>query len=227
MRCQKSKRTCPGYRDAFELKLRDESKSTKKKASRKVNEALTISNVVLDHGDSGRGLFANQDLCYPSAQGQTCGLYAKKDSKSSPSTHFSVVSKFTGEVRSPKYDFISAHMTTPIAQQAACYFLANFVLVPDASTSRGYLDWVMPLLKQESPPKCLLLAFSAVSMAAFGTRPNSKSVLPKAGLSYLNALKEINFALKDPQAAPTDSTLASVMLMASFEVRLVQYAKVQ
>ena len=30
MQCQKVKRVCPGYRDAFDLNLRDETKSTKR-----------------------------------------------------------------------------------------------------------------------------------------------------------------------------------------------------
>jgi hypothetical protein len=110
-------------------------------------------------------------------------------------------------------------MTTPLNQQAACYFLANFVLVPKEGTMRGYFDFVLPLLKQRDPSQGLLLAFSAVSLAALGTRPNSKALLPKADLWYLNALKEINSALRDPMTASSDATLVSVMLMASFEVR--------
>jgi hypothetical protein len=85
---------------------------------------------------------------------------------------------------------------------------------------RGYLDFVIPLLKQNKPAQPLLLAFSAVALAALGTRQNSKALLPKADLRYLNALKEINSALRDPKVASSDSTLASVMLMASFEVRM-------
>ncbi|KAL5317674.1 hypothetical protein ACEPPN_014772 [Leptodophora sp. 'Broadleaf-Isolate-01'] len=108
-------------------------------------------------------------------------------------------------------------MTTPLSQQASCYFLANFVLVPEAGTMRGYLDFVIPLLKQRTPPQSLVLAFSAVTLAALGTRPNSKALLPTADLWYLKALKEINLALQNPKTASTDSTLASVMLMASFE----------
>lgn len=108
-------------------------------------------------------------------------------------------------------------MTTPLNQQAACFFLANFVLVPKAGTMRGYFDFTLPLLKQRDPSQGLLLAFSAVSLAALGTRPNSKALLPKADLWYLNALKEINSALRDPRLASSDSILVSVMLMATFE----------
>jgi hypothetical protein len=116
------------------------------------------------------------------------------------------------------HPFLSAHMTTPIYQQAACFFLANFVLIPEAGTMRGYLDFVLPLLKQNDPSPALQHAFSAVALAALGTRPNSKSLLPKADLWYLEALQEINVALKDPAVASSDSTLAAVMLLASFEV---------
>jgi len=116
------------------------------------------------------------------------------------------------------HGFIATHITTPIHQQAACYFLANFVLIPEEGTMRGYLDFILPLLKKRHPSPALLNAFSAVALAALGTRPNSKALLPKADLWYLNALKEINQALQDPATASSESTLASVMLLASFEV---------
>lgn len=118
------------------------------------------------------------------------------------------------------HPFLTAHMTTPIHQQAACYFLSNFVLLPEAGAMKGYLDFIIPLLKQVDPSPPLLHAFSAVSLAALGTRPNSKSLLPKADVWYVEALKEITVALKDPIVASSDSTLAAVMLLASFEVRV-------
>jgi hypothetical protein len=93
---------------------------------------------------------------------------------------------------------------------------------------RGYFDFALPLLKQRDPSQGLLLAFSAVSLAALGTRPNSKALLPKADLWYLNALKEINSALRDPRLASSDSILVSVMLMATFEVRpLISHSRKQ
>jgi len=116
---------------------------------------------------------------------------------------------------------MAGHMRTPLHQQASCYFLANFVLVPQAGTMRGYLDFVLPLLKQRNPPQSLVLAFSAVTLAALGTRPNSKALLPTADLWYLKALKEINCTLQDPNLASSDAALASVMLMASFEVCII------
>ncbi|PVH88677.1 hypothetical protein DL98DRAFT_508575 [Cadophora sp. DSE1049] len=208
MRCQKSKRVCPGYRDAFELKLRDESKATKKKLNRRAqnHQNLTVTN------DRNRDGFLEPSPSFPTST--TMGSHSRNSSMSS------VVSRghgYTTDIVHRHHSFTAGHMTTPLSQQASCYFLANFVLVPEAGTMRGYLDFVIPLLKQRTPPQSLVLAFSAVTLAALGTRPNSKALLPTADLWYLKALKEINLALQNPKTASTDSTLASVMLMASFE----------
>ncbi|KAK0109827.1 hypothetical protein ONS95_002498 [Cadophora gregata] len=208
MRCQKSKRVCPGYRDAFELKLRDESKATKKKLNRR---AQNHQNLAVSSDRSGDG-FVEPSPSFPTST--TMGTHSRNSSMSS------VVSRghgYTTDVAHRHHSFTAGHMTTPLSQQASCYFLANFVLVPEAGTMRGYLDFVIPLLKQRTPPQSLVFAFSAVALAALGTRPNSKALLPTADLWYLKALKEINLALQNPKTASTDSTLASVMLMASFE----------
>ncbi len=223
MRCQKSKRICPGYRDAFELKLRDESKSMKKKHNRKLNQIQQqIFNDFNNQTNIYHESYIDPALCFPAAVPTSNISHSRSSSSSTNSSQDSISpgNKGSDVLCHSHHLFIRGHMTTPINQQAACYFLANFVLVPEAGTMRGYLDFVIPLLKQNEPAQPLLLAFSAVALAALGTRPNSKALLPKADLWYLNALKEINSALRDPKVAPSDSTLASVMLMACFEVRL-------
>ncbi|KUJ15368.1 uncharacterized protein LY89DRAFT_588204 [Mollisia scopiformis] len=208
MRCQKSKRVCPGYRDAFELKLRDESKSTKKKLNRRINQEQSdpnslVYNAELYHGPnvaSGHGASHSRSSSISSSSSQ---LSSSRNRSIVPYPH--------------KHNVIATNMTSPIQQQAACYFLSNFVLVPESGTMRGYLDFVLPLMKQKAPQTALAYAFSAVSLAALGTRPNSKGLASTADVWYLKALKEINVALKDPKVASSEATLASVMLMASFE----------
>ena len=185
--------------------MRDESKSTKKKLSRRLNQkqAARISPNQIDD-DYGNLVFSHSRNTSISSLSELLA-----DGKDDPTSLLPF---------QQKHPFITAHMTTPIDQQAACYFLSNFVLVPEAGTMRGYLDFVLPLMKTSKPSRSLVQAFTAVAFAALGTRPNSKTLVPKAEISYLQALKEINSALKDPRTASTDSTLASVMLMASFEV---------
>jgi hypothetical protein len=48
-------------------------------------------------------------------------------------------------------------------------------------------------------------------------RPNSRALMPMASLSYIKALKDINFALKDPSTAMSDTTLATILLLTVFE----------
>jgi len=80
------------------------------------------------------------------------------------------------------------------------------------------MDFLIPFLKADKPNRSLQLSFSAVALAAFGTRPNSKALLPNAELSYIKALKEINSTLRDPKKASRDATLIAVLLLGFFEV---------
>ena len=104
-----------------------------------------------------------------------------------------------------------------IDQQAECFFIANFVKIAEAGPGKGYLDFVIPLLNAPKPSRCLPLAFSAVSQAAFATYQHSPISLSKTRLRYLQALSQINMALRDPTQALDDSVVASVLLLAKFE----------
>ncbi|KAL2068930.1 hypothetical protein VTL71DRAFT_15268 [Oculimacula yallundae] len=207
MRCQKSKRICPGYRDPIELKLRDDSKSAKKKLNRRSNEHQDMSVMNNNNGD------ALPETSPTFSSSSTTISHSRHSSNSSVASSYS----YANEYAHTHHSFTARHLTTPLSQQASCYFLANFVLVPEVGSARGHLDFVLPLLKQSQPPQSLVLAFTAVTLAALGTRPNSKALLPTADLWYLKALKETKSALQDPKIASTDSTLAAVMLMAAFE----------
>lgn len=201
MRCQKSKRECPGYRDAFELKLRDESKSTKKKSNRRGNQQQSGSDNGSNKGEPGYG---------PPALSGFMGSRSRTGSSSSDTSQLSWSSQSQAVVSYPHHhNVIASHMTTPLQQQAACYFLSNFVLVPESGTMKGYFDFVLPLMRQQNPQTALVYAFSAVTVAALSTRPNSKALSSTADVWYLKALKEINAALKDPKIASSDSVCTS------------------
>lgn len=110
----------------------------------------------------------------------------------------------------------------PIEHQAAHYFLSNFVLLPRTETSRGFLTFLIPLIKNEPPDTQLSTSFTAVALAAFANRPNSKPLLPIAAQYYSKALIHINAALRDPIAAKSDQTITSVLLIGLFEVCIIQ-----
>jgi hypothetical protein len=112
---------------------------------------------------------------------------------------------------------ISQTLTVPISERAANFFLANFVLQRDG-VSRGFLDFVIPMIKTEPPNSTLSYAFGAVALAGMGNRPNAKTLLPSAGEQYSRALQHVNAALRDPVLQKADSTLAAVMLLGLFEL---------
>jgi hypothetical protein len=111
-------------------------------------------------------------------------------------------------------------LSVSVNDQAACFFLANFVLVPRGGYTRGYLGFLIPLLSGESKNSTLTLAFSAVTLAAFGNRPNSKTTQSLADDQYAKALNAVNKAIQDPKKIVQDSVLAAVVLLGMFEVNI-------
>ena len=195
MRCQKSKRLCPGYRDTFDLNLRDETKSTKRKASR-VQQQHSLTH-------------------YSSAS-----LTGSHRSRHSPnSSIYSIFDLAESRVyeRNQHTSFVH-QLSIPIDQQATCFFLSNYVLVPEEGILSGYLDFLVRLLKRPRLDPSFIAAFAAVAFAALGTRPNSKALAPKADYFYVKALKEINVALQDSTRSMDDATLAAIILLSIFEV---------
>lgn len=110
-------------------------------------------------------------------------------------------------------------LSVSIQEQALLYFLSSFVIMPKLGTIRGYLDFLVPMLQSSDYNNSTLsLCVGAVSMAAFGTRPNSKFVRPYAIRQYSRALQQLNGDLRIIGHAMRDETLASVILMGLFEV---------
>lgn len=80
----------------------------------------------------------------------------------------------------------------------------------------------MPAMKDvkslESPPTSLPTAVMAVSLALFANRQKVKPLLAKGAKQYANALQQINEALRDPERALEDETLATIIILGLFEV---------
>ncbi|KAI1486068.1 hypothetical protein F5X96DRAFT_273799 [Biscogniauxia mediterranea] len=105
-----------------------------------------------------------------------------------------------------------------IETQANCYFISNFILVPRGRRTHGFLDFVLPLLKQEGAQAHLRHAFDACSMAFLNNRGGSGGRLTEKALSaYTLALTGTNNALRDLEEQRKDSTLAAVLLLGLFE----------
>jgi hypothetical protein len=202
MRCQKSKRVCPGYRDFFELNHRAEMKATRKTMPRVVDKlAFSFPN--------GHELIE---------QRSTSWISSSRDRLQSQSSYPLERRNQARELIPTTRLALTRHLSIPVDQQASCYFLSNFVLGPGNSLSSRYLDFLVPLLKNSHANSALNLTFSAVSCAALGFRQNNRNLLPQIDAHYLKALKAINIALKDPVLMKDDATLAAIVLLSNFEV---------
>lgn len=222
--CEKSRRTCPGYRDAFDLVFRNETQATERRARRsnlkhKVHaqghgvqfQHKRASSSGLGEGSAGgAGVIRFQHETF---QQQTTVLEPVEE-----------VIRYDGAVawtaRSPD-GMVSVPDAIPasIEQQAFCYFLSNFVLMPRQGTV-GYLDFLVPLYNADQTRSHLSSAFSAVALAALASRPNSRRLFPTALKQYDVALRSTNKALADPVQQKQDQTLAAVLLLGLFEVRI-------
>lgn len=220
MRCQKSKRACPGYRDSSELSLRNETKATKKKPARPPN---THSATLSWNGNGAQhGSNVGEYYTMPYTDTETSSPPWSSAMYPSPASSTSSLS-IPSSLCSRHMALAMRHnLSTPVDEQVFCYFLSNYVLIPAEGISpRGFFDFVIPLLQKEHTGSPMSVAFSAVALAAFSGRPSSKSLLPRADAVYVKALNQINLVLQDPKLALKDSTLATVLLLAFYEVRSV------
>ncbi|PQE14258.1 negative acting factor protein [Rutstroemia sp. NJR-2017a BVV2] len=227
MRCQKSKRQCPGYRDASELNLREHVKAMKRRESMYFGPGVTTFKVEsYNHGQpsisrawkKSGGSTGERDLChnqehrvsaiavgYPSYQPLENGTLGFPASAAEFNAHRSV------SITIPK------QFSPPIDQRAMCFFLSNFVLLPNSKVAKGHLGFLVPLVQESCKNSTLILTLKAVALAALANQPNSRSLQPAADSHYVSALNQINKDLQDAKKAQQDSTLASVFLLSIYE----------
>jgi hypothetical protein len=106
-----------------------------------------------------------------------------------------------------------------IEELASCLFISNFILMPKDRHTIGYMDFVLPLLKQESLDSHIHHAFKACAIAFLDNRRRVDVKLGDTALNeYSMALARTNAALRDRQSQLSDATLAAVLLLGMFEV---------
>ena len=124
------------------------------------------------------------------------------------------------EAESPVESIIPA-LNVSTEEQASCHFLSNYVLVPrDGGGTRGYMEFIVPLMNLKSGNAHLRQAFTACAMASLGNRANAygSKLSSDALIEYTKALQSTHAALKDPVQSLSDSTLAAVLMLGLFEV---------
>lgn len=191
--CAKSRRQCPGYKDEFDLVFRNETQATERRA-RKANRKAMAQKVGKSESDD-----------------------RSSESSQSPGT-ITPVGAFKDSIKSPNKQAIIPSLGVPAEVQAYCHFVSNFILIPRQGSTRGFMDFLIPLLKSEGPESHLQHAFNACAMALLNNRAQSRNnFIAKALNEHTMALKGTNAALRDPEQQKADSTLGAVLLLGLFE----------
>ncbi|QPG97141.1 hypothetical protein C2857_005846 [Epichloe festucae Fl1] len=108
--------------------------------------------------------------------------------------------------------------TIPLHERASCHFVANYCLTPHPGGMRGFLDFLMPLLKSRRDLPHIRLAFDACSIASLNNSIDHKPEYESLALAhYTKALAATSAALRNPAIAKDDATLAAVYLLCLFE----------
>lgn len=283
LKCKKTNRQCPGYRDAFDINLRDETQRTIRKAKAAKATATAQSHVKKtspagspNHQrgspstDRGGGRSSPQasesswETQSSSSSSPTLTLAAAKKNSQSPMSTFALSAAGFVDTR---FDFNTAcsqpqafppspverlvqgikssfegttvrygagqyrleasdtpqllpSLQTPLDEQATCYLLSNFVLTLSGDQGNCLFNFVLNILNWDGVKETPFpMAFTAVSLAAFAGRPNSRHLLPQSRLYYSTALVQLKEAIKDKDRAKHDTSLAAAILLSFYEAR--------
>ncbi|PSR99229.1 hypothetical protein BD289DRAFT_402951 [Coniella lustricola] len=241
LKCKKAQKQCPGYRDAFEIKLRDETQSTirKAKAAAEVPQAKTdctfgslecttlsspsAVSPVLDWETTPVSESTNVDLSMIRSRSDT------DLSSSTDSVNGSISPSFSGtrpwfESQSPLFEPspvspLLLGLQTPLDEQATCFFLSSFVLNQSPGNQNYNLfSFILRILGwggiNDTP---FPMAFTAVCLAAFAGRPDARHLLQKSRIYYSTALLQLKEAIKDEARAKHDTSLATAILLSLYE----------
>lgn len=108
----------------------------------------------------------------------------------------------------------------PPEYEAVPFFFKNFIALPQqAESTRGFLEYLVPLYNRARPSSVLHLATSAVAMATVGQYPGRAELIRRAVSTYGKALKKLNDDLKDPVMSKSDETVIAILMFSLYEVR--------
>ncbi|WQF87334.1 Putative zn(2)Cys(6) fungal-type DNA-binding domain, fungal transcription factor [Colletotrichum destructivum] len=205
MRCRKSRRQCPGYRDPFEANIRDETEATIKRFKKSRGED--------DSEDEGKDIVP---ICNKQCLKTVAGPKYKTLDYSNPAAFpYHDDDDTTDEDKD-----IPASMFDSLDEQASCYFLSEFIIVPCTPAARGYYRFLPRFLSGPKVSKCLSQAYKAVSLAALASRRSvdAGAALFHAQGHYVRAVRAVNKAIMDPQEVLNDQTLGAVLMLAFYEM---------
>lgn len=126
---------------------------------------------------------------------------------------------------------VTRSLSTPLEDEATCYFFQNFVSDFDPSlpsSSQGFIHaytLVLPTLyQQDSSSGVLPKIIDAIGLAGISNIKHSPELMFAAGQKYAKVLRAINASIQDSKQRSRDQTLIAIMLLGLFEV--LQYLEI-
>ncbi|KAF2994263.1 hypothetical protein E8E13_002116 [Curvularia kusanoi] len=223
--CKKSGRDCPGYPDEFDLVFRDENKAMAKKA-RKTGPAPVRSSPV---GSSSQPS-PNQPafLTFEVSSASSSSQEDPSPTQDTPDSdnQLILIPQYPEALSSQglydnwlwNLDQIPQSLSLAPDYEAVTFFFKNFITLPQqAESTRGYLEFLVPLYNQALPSSVLHLATSAVAMAAVGQYPGREALVSEAVKSYGKAIRKLNTDLKDPVMGKSNETVLAILMFSLYE----------
>ncbi|KAK1968007.1 hypothetical protein LY78DRAFT_467764 [Colletotrichum sublineola] len=203
MRCKKSRRQCPGYRDPFEANIRDETEATIKRFKK-------------SRGEEG----SDEEDITPICNKQCLKTIAGPKYKTLDYSNPIVFPWHINDDTTDEDEDIPRSIFDSLDEQASCYFLSEFIIVPQTPTARGYYRFLPRFLSGQKVSKCLYQTYKAVSLAALANRRtvNASAAMFHAQGHYVRAVRAVNKAIMDPQEVLDDQTLGAVLMLAFYEL---------
>ncbi|KAB8259766.1 hypothetical protein BDV32DRAFT_150185 [Aspergillus pseudonomiae] len=106
-------------------------------------------------------------------------------------------------------------LTFPVNDQASGFIFSHYVR--NAKHTRGHLDFLSTLVRTDTSP-AVTACISALGLASLANIHMSPELMSAARHEYSAALSATSVALRDPECARSDSTLAAVELLSLYEV---------
>ncbi|KAK0714306.1 hypothetical protein B0T21DRAFT_297183 [Apiosordaria backusii] len=207
--CSKARRQCPGYRDEFDLLLRNENQAAARRA-------LKANSTTASAASSSKKVAVLKES-QPHPRQQALQLSRSQ------------TTALTNSLSIPTEDLATCHFLSNFV----------LVPGQEQHSARGYNHFLLPLLQQYSNSADregnmhLQHAFNACALASLGERYGSPgpgpglgrittekekySLLQKSAAEYTLALRATNAALRDPVRCKEDGVLAAVLLLGMFE----------
>lgn len=106
-------------------------------------------------------------------------------------------------------------LTFSVNDQASGFIFSHYVR--NAKHTRGHLDFLSTLVRTDTSP-AVTACISALGLASLANIHMSPELMSAARHEYSAALSATSVALRDPECARSDSTLAAVELLSLYEV---------